>query len=90
MIIILLQDRFDQLAIREFNPKNPNVYRGLFSVRQGKLSHKEMYDFGGDFKWETAEEKAARANNPLLCDTPKLSFPDERQKQVDQYYEVKK
>ena len=38
-----LQERLDQLALTEFNPKNKNVYRGLFPLIEGKLSHKVKF-----------------------------------------------
>lgn len=56
-ILNFLQERVSQLAIREFNPKNPNIYRGIFPLIHGKLSHKEGYDMGDDFEGESALEK---------------------------------
>ena len=87
--IFLLKERYDQLAIREFNPKNPNVYRGIFPLVEGKLSHKEGYDMGEDFNGETAEESMRRKENPLMGDTPKLKLSGERQQQADKFYEVR-
>ena len=77
------------MAIREFNPKNPNVYRGIFPLVEGKLSHKEGYDMGEDFNGETAEESMRRKENPLMGDTPKLKLSGERQQQADKFYEVR-
>jgi hypothetical protein len=57
------QERFEQLAIREFNPKNGNIYRGLFPLVHGKLSHKEGYDMGQDFSRDSDQEKAARSGS---------------------------
>ncbi len=84
-----LQERFNQLTIREFNPKNSNVYRGLFPLIEGKLSHKEGYDMGEDFSNESEEEKIGRADNPLMGETPRLNLEGERQAQADKFYEVK-
>ena len=83
-----LQERFNQLAIHEFNSKNPNVYRGLVPLVEGKMSHKESYDMGEDFSNESEEEKTGRSDNPLMCDTPRLTLEGERQAQAEKFYEV--
>ena len=83
------KERYEQLAIREFNPKNSNVYRGIFPLIGGKLSHKEGYDMGADFSGESMEERLRREENPLMGDTPRLKFSDERQQQAEKFYEVK-
>ena len=79
------------MAIREFNPKNSNIYRGIFPLVEGKLSHKEGYDMGEDlgFDGESAEEAKRRNENPLMGDTPKLQLTGERQRQADKFYEVR-
>ena len=77
------KDRFDQLAIKGYNEKNPNVYRGLFPSEKNKLSNKEAYDVGEDCY-------DAGADNPLAAKTPKLSFANDlgRQNAADRFYEV--
>ena len=85
------EERFEQLATKGFNPKNENLVRGLFPLIPGKLSHKEGYDMGPiEYENETPEEKTKRNKNPFIADTPKLSFPNdiERQRQVDNLYYV--
>jgi len=90
MILIQnLQERFNQLAIHEFNSNNPNVYRGLFPLIEGKVSYKESYDMGQDFSTESEEERIGRADNPLMCDTPRLVLEGDRQAQAEKFYEVK-
>ena len=76
------------MAIRGFNPDNPNIYRGLFPLIPGKLSHKEGYDMGDDFILESEEEKVLRSKNPILGDTPRLVFSGERQTQAEKFYQV--
>ncbi len=44
---------------------------------------------GEDFSNESDEEKIGRAENPLMCDTPRLKLEGERQAQAEKFYEVK-
>ena len=64
------QERFDQLAMKGFNPQNSNIYRGLFPAQKNKLSWKEAYDFG-DFVEHFGE--------PDFSKTPLLSFDKEHE-----------
>lgn len=85
------EERFDQLAHKSFNKKNENLYRGLFPLIPGKLSHKEGYDMGPfNFGPESLEEKEERMKNPFYGDTPKLKFDGDaqRQAQADDFYQV--
>ncbi len=88
VLFIISKERYDQLAIREFNPKNPNIYRGIFPLIEGKLSHKEGYDMGEDFSHESEEERMSRSLNPMMGDTPRLRLSGERQEQAEKFYEV--
>ena len=79
------------MATKSFNKNNENVYRGLFPLIPGKLSHKEGYDMGKfNFGPETEEERAERIRNPILGDTPRLKFPNDakRQEEADFFYSV--
>ncbi len=50
------QERIDQLATKSFVKDHDNIYRGLFPLIPGKLSHKEGYDMGTlDFGPETEQ-----------------------------------
>ena len=83
------EERFDQLATKGFNSKSENLVRGLFPLIPGKLSHKEGYDMGPmEYENETLDEKAERNQNPFIADTPKLYFPNDRQRKVDKLYSV--
>ena len=84
------QERLDQLGLRGFNPNNTNVYRGLFPPEKDKLSCKEALDMGEDFPSYSKPSNKERADNPLMCDTPRLNFPDdpERQAQADRFHKV--
>ena len=67
------------------------MYRGLFPLIPGKLSHKEGYDIGTlDFGPETEQEKEKRLKNPFYEDTPKLKFPNNkmRQEKAAKMYQV--
>jgi hypothetical protein len=88
VLSIISKERYDQLSIREFNPKNPNIYRGIFPLIEGKLSHKEGYDMGEDFSQESEEERMSRSLNPMMGDTPRLRLSGERQEQAEKFYEV--
>ena len=79
------------MAHKSFNRKNDNLYRGLFPLIPGKLSHKEGYDMGPfNYGPETPQEKQERNLNPFYGDTPKLQFPldKERQNKTDEFYKV--
>jgi len=54
------------LAIREFKPNNENIYRGIFPLIKGKLSHKEGYDMGEDFIDNNLIEKQVVKFNTYL------------------------
>ena len=85
------EERLDQLGLRGFNPKNTNVYRGLFPPEKDKLSCKEALDMGEDFASYSKPSNKERAScNPMMCDTPRLNFDDdpERQAQADKFHEV--
>ena len=43
---------------------------------------------GDDFSEESEEENLERKKNPLMCDTPRLTLPEERQAQAEKFYEV--
>ena len=43
---------------------------------------------GDDFSEESEEENLERKKNPLMCDTPRLTLPEERQAQSEKFYEV--
>ena len=78
------QERFDQLALKGYNPRNPNVYRGLFPTEKGKLSWKEAYDMG------SPDLKDVNARNPIMGATPQLKFPNNKKLSEDatKYYKV--
>ena len=85
------KERFEQLATKGFNGKNDNLVRGLFPLIPGKLSHKEGYDMGPmDHGDESPKENLERNKNPFIADTPRLTFPDDpdRQRRADQMYKV--
>ena len=79
------------MATKGFNRKNDNLVRGLFPLIPGKLSHKEGYDIGPmDHGEESPEEMLERNRNPFIADTPRLTFPDDqdKQRQAEQMYNV--
>lgn len=76
------------MAIREFNPKNSNIYRGFFPLVEGKVSHKESYDMGEDYNREMLKKSSNGLENPLMGDTPKLKLSGERRQQAEKFYEV--
>ena len=79
------EDRFDQLSMKGFNPKNPNIYRGLFPTEKGKLSWKEGYDMGSNKFTDLASN-----DNPFYGATPKLHFPGNKRLDNDakEFYKV--
>ena len=84
------EERLDQLGLRGFNPNNTNVYRGLFPPEKDKKSYKEVLDIGEDFASYSKPSNKERAGNPMMSDTPRLSFPEdlERQAQADKFHKV--
>ena len=52
----LSKDEKDRITKRYWNPKNPNVYRGLAPFIDNDPSHVEIFDMGLDFDKVSAEE----------------------------------